>query len=84
MEPREKRRTAPSSETKDRVSAALLVGVCVCVKTRLLSAPCKKFNFPWFNGKSISWQTVKILTSKQKCAKEKIGETTHHFPFPAT
>ena len=36
---------------------------------RLLSAPLLKFNFQWFNGKPISWQTVKVLTSKQTSQK---------------
>ena len=31
--------------------------------------PCYKFKFQWFNGKPMSWQKVKVLTSEQNAPK---------------
>ena len=32
-------------------------------------SPAKSLTFKWFNGKPLSWQEVKVLTSKQNAPK---------------
>ena len=56
-------RAAPGSPADPRKTSTV---------SRLLSAPrLKVTNFLWFHGKPISWQKVKVLTSKQNAPKAK-------------